>query len=101
MCIRDRDIYCLAALYLGLYIKTYSDKKLSKVIALLSKQAANSWLLHEDSGQEELLKKNAKLVVEYNGDIALAAIQDNDIGFVVPREGSLLYCCLLYTSRCV
>jgi spermidine/putrescine transport system substrate-binding protein len=37
-----------------------------------------------------LLSKDVDLVLEYNGDIAQVMAEDPDIGFVVPKEGSLL-----------
>ena len=74
---------------------------------ILAKQKKNVKRFHEDDGQEMLLKKEVDLVIEYNGDIAQAKTEDDDLDFIIPKEGSLLnsdcMCipCLLYTSRCV
>ena len=45
---------------------------------------------HEDDGQDLLLKGDCDLVLEYNGDIAQIMVEDKDIDFVVPKEGSQL-----------
>ncbi len=37
-----------------------------------------------------LLSGEVDLVLEYNGDIAQAMVEDSDIGFVIPKEGSQL-----------
>ncbi len=45
---------------------------------------------HVDDGQDLLLKGDVDLVLEYNGDIAQVMIEDKDIDFIVPKEGSQL-----------
>jgi spermidine/putrescine transport system substrate-binding protein len=57
---------------------------------MLIRQKPNIKTFHEDNGQDLLLAGDVDLVLEPNGDIAQIALEDNDIGFVVPREGSLL-----------
>jgi spermidine/putrescine transport system substrate-binding protein len=47
-------------------------------------------VFHEDNGQDLLLKNEVDLVLEYNGDIAQIMTEDDDIGFVIPKEGSQL-----------
>jgi spermidine/putrescine transport system substrate-binding protein len=98
----DLDIYCLAALYLGIDPENVSDANLSKIMNLLQTQAKNGWLKHDDDGQDMLLKKEADIVVEYNGDIAQVNLEDKDIDFIVPKEGALISCdclCIPKTSK--
>jgi spermidine/putrescine transport system substrate-binding protein len=45
---------------------------------------------HEDNGQDLLLSGEVDLVLEYNGDIAQIMTEDDDIDFVIPKEGSQL-----------
>src|SRR3546814_10914916 len=45
---------------------------------------------HEDDGQDLLLKGDIDVVLEYNGDIAQAMVEDDDIDFIIPKEGSQL-----------
>src|SRR3546814_1571603 len=43
-----------------------------------------------DDGQDLLLKGDCDVVLEYNGDMAQAMVEDKDIDFVIPKEGSQL-----------
>jgi spermidine/putrescine transport system substrate-binding protein len=61
----------------------------SQVEAMLIRQKPFIKAFHEDNGQELLLAGDVDLVMEFNGDIAQVAREDPDIGFVVPKEGSL------------
>jgi len=47
---------------------------------------------HADDGQDLLLNKQVDLVAEFNGDIAQVMLEDNDLAFVMPTEGSELTC---------
>ncbi len=42
----------------------------------------------EDNGQDLLASGEVDIVVEWNGDIAQLAAEDDDIGYVIPEEGS-------------
>jgi spermidine/putrescine transport system substrate-binding protein len=54
------------------------------------KQKPNVKAYHEDNGQDLLLSGEVDLVLEYNGDIAQIMTEDDDIDFVIPKEGSQL-----------
>ncbi len=75
--------------YLGKSVNDTSPENIKAVEALLAKQRANIKAFHDDSGQDLLLSGEVDLVMEYNGDIAQVMAEDNDIGFVVPKEGSV------------
>ena len=57
---------------------------------MLIKQKPNIKAFHDDNGQDLLAKGEVDLVLEYNGDIAQAMVEDDDIDFVIPKEGSQL-----------
>jgi spermidine/putrescine transport system substrate-binding protein len=57
---------------------------------MMIKQKPNIKAFHEDNGQDLLLKGEVDVVLEYNGDIAQIMTEDEDIGFVIPKEGSQL-----------
>jgi spermidine/putrescine transport system substrate-binding protein len=63
---------------------------IKQVEAMLIKQKPNIKAFHEDNGQDLLLSGEVDLVLEYNGDIAQVMVEDDDIGFVLPKEGSQL-----------
>jgi spermidine/putrescine transport system substrate-binding protein len=84
------DMFRLGAKYLGKSVNDLTPELIAQVEAMLIKQKANIKTFHEDNGQDLLASGEVDLVLEYNGDIAQIIAEDDDIGFVVPKEGSLL-----------
>ena len=84
------DLFRLAFKYLGKGVNDATPELIKQVEDMLIKQKANVKNFHNDDGQDLLLSKEVDLVLEYNGDIAQKETEDADIGFVVPKEGSLL-----------
>jgi spermidine/putrescine transport system substrate-binding protein len=84
------DMFRLHGKYLGKSVNDLTDADLKMIEAMMIKQKPNIKSFHEDNGQDLLLKGEVDLVLEYNGDIAQAMVEDPDIGFVVPKEGSQL-----------
>ena len=84
------DLMRLGARYLGRSVNGVDAVTLKSVEEMLIRQKPNIKTFHEDNGQDLLLAGDVDLVLEPNGDIAQIASEDDDIGFVVPREGSLL-----------
>jgi spermidine/putrescine transport system substrate-binding protein len=81
--------------YLGKSLNEATPELIKQVEDMLIKQKPNIKNFHNDDGQDLLLSKEVDLVLEYNGDIAQKQAEDNDLGFVVPKEGSLI------TSDCL
>lgn len=75
--------------YLGKGVNDATPENIKAVEALLMKQRGNIKAFHSDNGQDLLLSGEVDLVMEYNGDIAQIMAEDEDIGFVVPKEGSI------------
>lgn len=84
------DLIRLGARYLGRSLNGVDAATLKAVEEMLIRQKPNIKTFHEDNGQDLLLAGDVDLVLETNGDIAQIALEDPQIGFVVPREGSLL-----------
>jgi spermidine/putrescine transport system substrate-binding protein len=84
------DLFRIGAKYMGKSLNGVDAATIKAVEELLIRQKPNIKAFHEDNGQDLLLAGDVDLVLEPNGDIAQIAIEDDDIGFVVPREGSLL-----------
>jgi len=82
----------LAGKYLGYDLNNIPDEGLVKIEEMLTKQvkAGNILKFTGDEGDQMLFDKEADLVIEYNGDIAQRKSKDDDIDFVVPKEGSEL-----------
>ena len=83
------ELYRHGFKYLGQSANGATAELIKKVEAMLVKQKPNIKAFHEDNGQDLLLSGEVDLVMEYNGDIAQIMAEDEDIGFVVPKEGSL------------
>ncbi len=75
--------------YLGHSINDKSPEVLKQAEAMLIKQKPNIKSFHEDNGQDLLLSGEVDVVMEYNGDIAQVMIEDDDLDFVVPKEGAM------------
>jgi spermidine/putrescine transport system substrate-binding protein len=75
--------------YLGKSINDDSPELIKQAEALLAKQKPNIKSFHEDNGQDLLLSGEVDVVMEYNGDIAQVMKEDDDINFVVPKEGAM------------
>jgi spermidine/putrescine transport system substrate-binding protein len=75
--------------YLGRGVNDATADNIKAVEALLIKQKGNIKAFHDDNGQDLLLSGEVDVVMEYNGDIAQIISEDEDIGFVVPKEGSI------------
>lgn len=84
------DMFRLYAKYMGKSVNALTPADLTTIEAMMIKQKPNIQKFHEDDGQDLLAKGEVDLVLEYNGDIAQLMVEDDDIGFVVPKEGSQL-----------
>jgi spermidine/putrescine transport system substrate-binding protein len=84
------DLVELGAKYLGHSVNDVSIDTLAQVERMLIKQKPNIHAFHSDDGQDMLLSKEVDLVIEYNGDIAQVMREDDDLDFIIPKEGSLL-----------
>jgi spermidine/putrescine transport system substrate-binding protein len=75
--------------YLGQSINSTSPELIKQAEAMLIKQKPNIKSFHEDNGQDLLLSGEVDVVMEYNGDIAQIMTEDDDVNFVVPKEGAM------------
>ena len=81
---------------MGLKYKGHSlnstDKALIKEIEeMVIKQKSHIKVFAEDNGQDLLASGEVDLTMEWNGDILQVMLEDNDIGYAVPKEGGLLW----------
>lgn len=84
------DMFRLYGKYLGKSVNGLTPEDLKVIEAMMIKQKPNVKAFHEDNGQDLLLSGEVDVVLEYNGDIAQIMTEDDDIDFVVPKEGSQL-----------
>ena len=84
------DLIKLAAKYMGYSVRDVPDSLLPKIEAMYIRQKRNIRVFHEDNGQDLLLAGDVDLVLEYNGDIAQVMQEDDDLAFLVPKEGTII-----------
>ncbi len=85
------DLIGCAAKSLGHSVRNIPPAVIDQVVAMLTRQKPNIKVFHDDNGQDLLLAGDIDIVMEFNGDIAQVMREDEDLDFVVPREGSILH----------
>ena len=87
----NEGVLGVALKYLG---HSYNSKNLAEIKQaeeLLIRQKPHIKLFAEDNGQDLLLSGEVDLAMEWNGDILQVMAEDDDISYVVPKEGSLVW----------
>lgn len=84
------DLIRIAAKYKGHSVNGISGAMISDIERMLIRQKPHILKFHSDDGQDLLVSGEVDLVMEYNGDIAQVMKDDPDLGWVIPKEGSLL-----------
>ena len=77
--------------YLGYPLNDTNPAHIKEAEELLIRQKPNVKVFAEDNGQDLLLSGEVDICMEWNGDILQIMAEDDDIGYVVPREGGLLW----------
>ena len=81
----------LAMKYLGYPLNSTDTKQINEARELLIKQKPHIKAFAPDQGQDMLLAHDIDVVMEWSGDIIGAMTEDNDIGYVAPKEGTYLW----------
>ena len=84
------DLFRLYGKYLGKSVNALTPADIATIEKMMVKQKPFVKVYHEDNGQDLLVKGEIDLVLEYNGDIAQKMVEDDDIDFILPKEGSQL-----------
>ncbi len=84
------DLIRLSAKYKGHSVNDIPPDLVAEIEKMLIRQKPFVKAFHDDNGQDMLVAGDVDLVLEYNGDIAQVMKDDPDIGFVIPKEGSLI-----------
>jgi spermidine/putrescine transport system substrate-binding protein len=84
------DLFRLYGKYLGKSVNALTPADIETIVKMMVKQKPFVKAFHQDNGQDLLVKGEVDLVLEYNGDIAQKMVEDDDIDFVIPKEGSQL-----------
>lgn len=84
------DLFRLYGKYLGKSVNALTPADVARIEAMMIRQKPFVKAFHEDNGQDLLAAGEVDLVLEYNGDVAQVMVEDDDLAFVLPREGSQL-----------
>ena len=76
---------------MGKSINDWSDENIAAATDMIIAQKPRITAFAPDNGQDLLLAGEVDLAQEWNGDILQAMDEDDDIGYVVPKEGGLLW----------
>jgi spermidine/putrescine transport system substrate-binding protein len=77
--------------YLGYSYNSTNMEELNKVKDLIIAHKKNIKQFGADNGQDLLASGEVDLCLEYNGDIAQVMGDDDDIAYIVPKEGSNIW----------
>lgn len=77
--------------YLGFAMNSTNPDEIAKARDLLIANKKNFKTFAPDSGQDLLLSGEVDLAVEWNGDIVQVMEEDDDIAYVVPKEGGMVW----------
>jgi spermidine/putrescine transport system substrate-binding protein len=84
------DLIELGAKYMGHPAHDIPPAMIDRIAEMYIRQKPHVKIFHNDEGQDLLLAGDIDIVMEYNGDIAQVMLEDPDLGFVVPKEGSII-----------
>lgn len=87
----SRTVLQMVMKYMGKSLNDWTDENLAAAEAMLIKQKPHITSFAQDNGQDLLLSGEVDLAMEWNGDILQIMEEDDDIGYVVPKEGTLLW----------
>ena len=84
-------VFQMAMKLMGKSLNDWTDENIAAAEAMVIAQKGNIVAFAPDNGQDLLLSGEADVVMEWNGDILQVMEEDDDLGFVIPKEGGLLW----------
>lgn len=87
----QRDTFMVALKYLGYSLNTSDESELLEAQQLLIKQKPDVQAYLVDEARDEVVAGNAAMAVVYSGEAYLGHEYNEDLAYVVPKEGSNLW----------
>ena len=81
----------MVSMYLGTGMNPKTQEEIDAAIDLLIKQKPHFKTIAEDNGQDLLLSGEVDVTIEWSGDIGQVMLEDDDLDYVIPQEGSLIW----------
>lgn len=76
---------------MGKSLNDWSDENIAAAEKMIRDQKSNIVAFAPDNGQDLLLAGEVDIAMEWNGDILQAMDEDDDIAYLLPDEGGLLW----------
>jgi spermidine/putrescine transport system substrate-binding protein len=89
--LNDSDIIEVALKYLGLSLNSSDPAEIDAAAEALIEAKPNIKAFAPDTGQDLLISGEVDVCMEWNGDILQVMTEDDDLAYVVPDEGSILW----------
>ena len=81
----------MALKYLGYSMNTTNQAEVDEAVELLIAAKPGIKTFAPDNGQDLLASGEVNLTMEWNGDMLQVMAEDDDLSYVVPKEGGLLW----------
>jgi spermidine/putrescine transport system substrate-binding protein len=89
--LNDSDTIRIAMKYLGYSLNDKDPKHIEEAAQALIKAKPGIKAFTPDTGQDLLISGEIDICMEWNGDILQVMQEDDDLNYIVPDEGSLLW----------
>ncbi len=86
-----RAVMGCALKYLGYGMNSIDPKEIARARDLLIAAKPYIKTFADDNGQDLLMSREVDIAIEWSGDIAAVMLEDDDLSFVVPKEGANLF----------
>ena len=84
----QRDTFMITLKYLGYSLNTSDESELREALDLLIRQKPDVQAYLVDEARDEVVAGNAAMAVVYSGEAYLGHEYNEDLAYVVPKEGS-------------
>jgi spermidine/putrescine transport system substrate-binding protein len=87
----QRSVLGITLKYLGYSMNSTNPDEIAEARDLLIAQKKHIKAFAPDSGQDMLIAGDADLVMEWNGDIMQVIAEDDELSYIVPKEGGMVW----------
>lgn len=88
-----RDSFAPALISLGYSLNETNEEHLNEALAILKKQKQDGivYAYYVDETSDSMINEEASIALCYSGEAALAMLENDNLGYSVPEEGSNLW----------
>lgn len=86
-----KNVFGMALKLMGKSLNDWTPENIKAAEEMVIAQKKNIVAFAPDNGQDLLLGGEVDLVMEWSGDILQVIGEDDDLGYVIPKEGALLW----------